>query len=66
VSSSRRSIVTEKKADDLIIERHEANGQLFEATFDKPGVRELFMKYLASSYDESAMRTPQPWLARVR
>jgi hypothetical protein len=42
----------EKRAEDSIIERHEANGQLFNALFEKPGFRETLMEYLATSYEE--------------
>jgi len=45
-------VVLEKIAEDAIIERHESNGQLFNAYFEKPGFREALMEYLASSYDE--------------
>jgi type I restriction enzyme R subunit len=45
-------IVLDKLAEDAIIERHESNGQLFNAFFEKPGFREAFLEYLASSYDE--------------
>jgi type I restriction enzyme R subunit len=46
------NVVLEKRAEDLILDRHEANGELFSAFFEKPGVRAAFMKYLAESYDE--------------
>jgi type I restriction enzyme R subunit len=45
-------VVLEKKAEDLILDRHEANGELFSAFFERPGVRAAFLKYLADSYDE--------------
>jgi type I restriction enzyme R subunit len=45
-------IVLEKIAENAIIDRHESNGQLFSAYFEKPGFREALMDYLASSYDE--------------
>jgi type I restriction enzyme, R subunit len=45
-------VVLEKIAEGAIIERHESNGQLFNAYFEKPGFREALMEYLASSYDE--------------
>jgi type I restriction enzyme R subunit len=41
-----------KFVDGAIIDRHEANGQLFAAFFEKPGFRDLLIKYLAGSYDE--------------
>ena len=45
-------VVLEKKAEDLMLDRHEANGELFSAFFETPGVRAAFLKYLAESYDE--------------
>jgi len=45
-------VILERLAEDAIIERHETNGQLFSAYFEKPGFRELLMEYLATSYDE--------------
>jgi type I restriction enzyme R subunit len=45
-------VMMEKRAEDSIIERHEANGQLFDALFEKPGFREALMEYLATSYEE--------------
>ncbi len=45
-------IVMEKRADDAIVDRHESNGELFDAYFSKPGFREALLEYLASSYDE--------------
>ncbi len=45
-------VVMERKAEDRIIERHEANAELFDAIYQKPGFREMLMTYLAESYDE--------------
>ena len=45
-------VVLQKKAEDMIVDRHEANGQLFNAFFEKPGFRDALIKYLAESYDE--------------
>jgi type I restriction enzyme R subunit len=45
-------VVLEKIAENAIIDRHESNGQLFNAYFEKPGFREALMEYLATSYDE--------------
>lgn len=42
----------EKKATDMIVDRHESNGMLFNAYFEKPGVREQLLKFLATAYDE--------------
>jgi len=39
-------------AEDAVIERHEANGMLFGAFFDKPGFREMMLEYLGGAYDE--------------
>ena len=45
-------IVLEKFAEDAIIDRHQANGMLFNAFFEKPGFRDVLLDYLGSSYDE--------------
>ena len=45
-------IVLQKKAESMIVDRHEANGQLFNAFFEKPGFRDALIRYLAESYDE--------------
>jgi type I restriction enzyme R subunit len=45
-------VVLEKIAEDAIIDRHESNGQLFNAFFEKPGFREALLAFLAGSYDE--------------
>jgi type I restriction enzyme R subunit len=45
-------IVLEKFAEDAIIDRHQANGMLFQAFFEKPGFREALMEFLAGAYDE--------------
>ncbi|MGI8702635.1 MAG: type I restriction endonuclease subunit R [Nocardioidaceae bacterium] len=45
-------VVLEQHAEDAIVDRHESNGQLFNAFFDKPGFREALLEYLAGSYDE--------------
>ena len=39
-------------ADAAIIERHEANTELFNAFFDKPGFRDAFITFLAQAYPE--------------
>jgi type I restriction enzyme R subunit len=46
------NVVLEKHAENMIIDRNEANGQLFNAFFEKPGFRDLLMGFLAESYDE--------------
>jgi type I restriction enzyme R subunit len=39
-------------ASDAIIDRHEANGMLFNAYFEKPGFADALLEFLAGSYDE--------------
>ncbi len=39
-------------ADAAIIERHEANTDLFNAYFEKPGFRDAFITFLAQAYPE--------------
>ena len=46
------AIVLEKFAEDAIIDRHQANGMLFNAFFEKPGFREALLDYLGTAYDE--------------
>jgi type I restriction enzyme R subunit len=45
-------IVLEKMADDMIIDRHQANGMLFDAYFAKPEVRAAFLSYLSQTYQD--------------
>ena len=45
-------VVLERIAEDAIVDRHESNGQLFNAFFEKPGFRDALLTYLAGSYDE--------------
>ncbi len=45
-------VVLEGHAEDAIVNRHEANGQLFNAFFEKPGFREKLLEYLETSYDD--------------
>ena len=45
-------VVLQRTAESMIVDRHEANGQLFSAFFEKPGFREAMIRYLAESYDE--------------
>jgi type I restriction enzyme R subunit len=45
-------IVLERYAENAIIDRHHANGILFEAFFNQPDFRTLLLDYLAGSYDE--------------
>ena len=46
------NIVLEDRADDIILERGQRNGQLFDAYFANPAIRRVFIDYLASTYDE--------------
>ncbi|MGI9093363.1 MAG: type I restriction endonuclease subunit R [Mycobacteriales bacterium] len=46
------NVVLQKYAETKIVDRHEANGQLFAAFFEKPGFREMLINYLAGSYDD--------------
>lgn len=45
-------IVLERFAQEAIIDRHQANGLLFNAFFEKPGFREQLLEYLGSAYEE--------------
>jgi len=45
-------IFLERFATDAIIDRHEANGMLFNAFFEKPGFAQALMDYLGGAYDE--------------
>ena len=45
-------VVLERFAEDAIIDRHQANGMLFNAFFEKPGFRETLLEYLGDVYDE--------------
>ena len=45
-------IVLEGVAENMIIDRHEANRMLFNAFFEKPGFREEMLKYLGTAYEE--------------
>ena len=45
-------VVLEDRAEEMIVDRHESNGQLFNAFFERPGFREKLLEYLAESYDE--------------
>jgi type I restriction enzyme R subunit len=46
------TVELEKYAEGKIVDRLEANGQLFAAFFEKPGFRDSLIKYLGGSYDE--------------
>ena len=45
-------IVLEKLAEGMIVDRHQANGLLFDAYFEKPGFREALLEYLGGAYQE--------------
>lgn len=49
------TVALEAKIKDLIVERHEANGHLFDAYFDNPQFQKVLMNYLSETYD--ALRT---------
>jgi hypothetical protein len=36
----------------MILARHQANGELFAAYFDKPGFREALLAAMAATYEE--------------
>ena len=46
------AIVLEKYAEDAIIDRHQANGMLFNAFFEQAGFREQLLAYLGTAYGE--------------
>lgn len=45
-------IMLERLAEDMIVDRHQANGMLFNAYFEKPGFREMLLTYLGDAYAE--------------
>lgn len=45
-------IMLEKLAEEMIVDRHQANGLLFDAYFEKPGFREHLLEYLGEAYHE--------------
>ena len=49
------NIVLERYAENAIIDRHQANGVLFNAFFEKPGFREELLAYLGDAYGEIRM-----------
>jgi type I restriction enzyme R subunit len=44
--------VLQDRADAMILDRHQANGELFAAYFDKPGFREALLAAMAATYEE--------------
>jgi type I restriction enzyme R subunit len=45
-------VMLEKMAEDMIVDRHQANGMLFDAFFEKPGFRQALLEYLGGAYSE--------------
>ena len=45
------TVALEAKIKDLIVERHESNGVLFDAFFDNPQFAKVMMNYLAETYE---------------
>lgn len=46
------SIALEHKVKDMIIERHEGNGVLFDAFFSNPDFQRRVFDYMAGTYEE--------------
>jgi type I restriction enzyme R subunit len=46
------AIMLEKMAESMIVDRHQANGALFDAYFEKPRFREALLDYLGGAYHE--------------
>lgn len=44
-------VALESKVKDLLLERHESNGVLFDAFFDNPRFARVMMNYLSETYD---------------
>ena len=44
-------VALEAKVKDLIVDRHEANGQLFDAFFGNPRFARLMVEYLSETYE---------------
>jgi type I restriction enzyme R subunit len=42
----------DREAENFVVERHEANGKMFGAFFEKPGFRDALLQHLADTYDE--------------
>ena len=45
-------IMLARLAEEMIVDRHQANGMLFDAYFEKPGFREQLLEYLGDAYHE--------------
>ena len=50
--SDQYKIALEHKAKDMIVDRHEANGVLFDAFFENPEFQVRLLDYLATTYEE--------------
>ena len=49
---SQYELVLQQKIKDLLVERHDKNGVLFDMFFANPGFQTALMGYLAGTYDE--------------
>ena len=49
-------IALEHKASDMIVDRHEANGVLFDTFFSNPEFKDFFLEYLGGTYEEFRAR----------
>jgi type I restriction enzyme R subunit len=45
-------MVLEQKTKDLLVERHEKNGVLFDMLFANPALQATLLHYLSGTYDE--------------
>lgn len=45
-------LVLEEKIKDLLLERHDKNGELFSQFFANPDFQQMLLSYLAGTYDE--------------
>ena len=49
---SQFEMVLEQKVKDLLIDRHDKNGVLFDLFFANPAFQVSLMRYLSGTYDE--------------
>ena len=49
---SQYEMVLEQKVKDLLLDRHEKNGVLFDLFFANPEFQSMLLNYLAGTYDE--------------
>ena len=49
---SQFEMVLEQKVKDLLIDRHDKNGVLFDLFFENPDFQVSLVRYLAGTYDE--------------